>query len=88
MASTSASVSTYELHERLTTRVDVTFPQQGAVEVAYPHQAVIDVDDNPEAPVQEELRRVDGGRDAWVVLIAGFIIEALFWGTLAVECLC
>ncbi|KAK4085902.1 hypothetical protein Purlil1_9859 [Purpureocillium lilacinum] len=80
MASTSASVSTYELHERLTTRVDVTFPQQDVVEVAYPHQAVIDVDDNPEAPVQEELRRVDGGRDAWVVLIAGFIIEALFWG--------
>lgn len=29
------------------------------------------------------LKPVDGGRDAWTVLIAGFIFEALFWGTSA-----
>lgn len=33
----------------------------------------------PVSPWQE-LRPVDGGRDAWVVLIAGFVFEALFWG--------
>jgi hypothetical protein len=27
-----------------------------------------------------ELRPVDRGRDAWTVLIAGVIVEALFWG--------
>jgi thiol:disulfide interchange protein len=34
---------------------------------------------NPEASV---LKPVDRGRDAWTVLIAGFIFEALFWGAL------
>jgi hypothetical protein len=28
----------------------------------------------------QELKPVDRGRDAWVVLIAGFVFEALFWG--------
>jgi hypothetical protein len=28
----------------------------------------------------QELKPVDGGRDAWTVLIAGFIFEAIFWG--------
>ena len=28
------------------------------------------------------LKRADGGREAWQVLISGFIFEALFWGTL------
>lgn len=32
-------------------------------------------------PLQQELRPADGGRDAWVVLIAGFLFEAVFWGT-------
>jgi len=27
-----------------------------------------------------ELKPVDGGRDAWTVLIAGIAVEALFWG--------
>lgn len=27
------------------------------------------------------LKRPDGGREAWTVLISGFIFEALFWGT-------
>lgn len=27
------------------------------------------------------LKRADGGREAWTVLISGFIFEALFWGT-------
>ncbi|KAJ8098320.1 MFS general substrate transporter [Lipomyces tetrasporus] len=29
---------------------------------------------------QQELKPVDQGRDAWVVLIAGFVFEAVFWG--------
>ncbi|KAF3018987.1 hypothetical protein E8E14_012623 [Neopestalotiopsis sp. 37M] len=28
----------------------------------------------------QELKPADRGRDAWVILIAGFILEALFWG--------
>ncbi|KAI1456632.1 MFS general substrate transporter [Annulohypoxylon moriforme] len=28
----------------------------------------------------QELKPVDGGRDAWVVLIAGLVFEAFFWG--------
>ncbi|RYP20273.1 hypothetical protein DL767_009484 [Monosporascus sp. MG133] len=33
-----------------------------------------------EVPPQQELKPADSGRDAWVVLIAGFVFEALFWG--------
>lgn len=32
------------------------------------------------ASSQLGLQPVDGGRDAWMVLMAGFIFEALFWG--------
>jgi hypothetical protein len=28
-----------------------------------------------------QLKPVDGGRAAWTVLVAGFIFEALLWGT-------
>lgn len=28
----------------------------------------------------QQLGRVDGGRDAWQVLIAAFVFEALLWG--------
>lgn len=31
---------------------------------------------------RQELKPVDRGRDAWIVLIAGFVFEALFWGEL------
>ena len=34
-----------------------------------------------EGPLIQELQPVDRGRDAWTVLIAGFVFEALFWGT-------
>ncbi|UNI23725.1 hypothetical protein JDV02_009527 [Purpureocillium takamizusanense] len=72
MATRTASVSTYELHERLSLHVDVAGTDD---------QTALDVDDNPEeAPVQDRFRPVDGGRDAWVVLIAAFVFEALFWG--------
>ncbi|KAH8817240.1 major facilitator superfamily domain-containing protein [Xylogone sp. PMI_703] len=33
-----------------------------------------------ERSVPQELKPADRGRDAWIVLIAGFIFEALFWG--------
>ena len=28
----------------------------------------------------QELKPVDGGRDAWMILIAGIVYEAIFWG--------
>ncbi len=31
----------------------------------------------------QQLKPIDGGRDAWVVLIAAVIFEAFFWGTLS-----
>ncbi|KAI1134467.1 MFS general substrate transporter [Hypoxylon sp. FL0543] len=34
----------------------------------------------PEGGSSQELRPVDRGRDAWTVLIAGLVFEALFWG--------
>lgn len=35
--------------------------------------------DDAELP-RQELKPTDKGRDAWTVLIAGFVFEALFWG--------
>ncbi|KAJ6445333.1 MFS general substrate transporter [Purpureocillium lavendulum] len=64
------TVVDYELEERVSFRIDIGNLQNNAAFAG----------DNPEVPVQEELKPVDGGRDAWVVLIAGFIFEALFWG--------
>ena len=34
-----------------------------------------------EGILPQQLKPADRGRDAWTVLIAGFIFEALFWGT-------
>ncbi|KAI0833944.1 MFS general substrate transporter [Hypoxylon sp. FL0890] len=34
----------------------------------------------PEDGTSQELRPVDRGRDAWTVLMAGLVFEALFWG--------
>lgn len=37
--------------------------------------------DSPrEGALMQELGRVDGGRQAWTVLVAGVIFEAMFWG--------
>ncbi|KAI1409063.1 MFS general substrate transporter [Hypoxylon sp. FL1857] len=36
--------------------------------------------DGPEGGLSQELKPVDRGRDAWTVLIAGLVFEALFWG--------
>ena len=46
----------------------------------------IDGDYPSTAPLQE-LKPVDRGRDAWVVLLAGFVFEALFWGSFFVRVL-
>lgn len=36
--------------------------------------------------VAQELKPVDRGRDAWIVLLAGFVFEALFWGISPPNC--
>lgn len=36
--------------------------------------------DSHQLALNQELKPVDRGRDAWTVLIAGFVFEALFWG--------
>ena len=38
------------------------------------------VEENPEDAPQAGLPPVDGGRDAWLVLAACCILEALVWG--------
>jgi hypothetical protein len=37
-------------------------------------------DAEPHVPQTQQLKPVDGGKDAWIVLIAGIIFEAFFWG--------
>lgn len=36
-----------------------------------------------ETPVAQTLPRADGGKDAWTVLAACFVLEALVWGCVA-----
>lgn len=50
---------------------------------AHPSREASDIDDihpNPSEAAISALKPVDGGRDAWTMLIAGFVFEALFWG--------
>ena len=37
-------------------------------------------DAEPHLPQSQQLKPVDGGKDAWIVLIAGIVFEAFFWG--------
>ncbi|KAF7562857.1 hypothetical protein G7046_g1294 [Stylonectria norvegica] len=44
-------------------------------------QAQESQDSSEEAGINsQQLKPVDGGRDAWTVLIAGFVFESIFWG--------
>lgn len=47
-----------------------------------PQSALRDLDtEQPDGETNaQELKPVDRGRDAWVVLIAAVVFEALFWG--------
>lgn len=39
----------------------------------------------PLTSLPQVLKPVDRGRDAWTVLIAGFVFEAIFWGKLLLQ---
>lgn len=45
-----------------------------------------DTPDGQTAPHEFSLPQADGGKDAWLFLAAGFVIEALVWGQFLASC--
>ncbi|KAI0897092.1 MFS general substrate transporter [Annulohypoxylon nitens] len=54
---------------------DTDLELQERSQILVSHNDVVDERGPP-----QELKPVDGGRDAWTVLIAGLVFEAFFWG--------
>ncbi|KAI2463242.1 MFS general substrate transporter [Annulohypoxylon bovei var. microspora] len=60
--------------------MSITETQHADLELQERSQILTQNDGDQERGPSQELKPVDGGRDAWTVLITGLVFEAFFWG--------